>query len=236
MIALILAAGKGTRMRELTREIPKPMIEVRGKPILQQIIEGIRDNTSIQDFFIITGYQAHVIKDYFKCGKDLDISISYGLQEIADGTGKAPEIAKEYIGDSPFILSYGDILVDPRDYARIAKSFADEEVDSVLTVRKGENLATGGAVVFNEDFYLTNLIEKAEPGTVNTPWYNAGIYAFSPCLFDYTAKLKKSARGEYELTDAIHAMALDGKKIKGLELTGNWADVRDPEVLAKLNT
>ncbi|MEM9400391.1 MAG: nucleotidyltransferase family protein [Verrucomicrobiota bacterium] len=232
MKALILAAGKGTRMRELTREIPKPMIEVRGKPILQQIIEGIRDHTSIRDFFIITGYQAHVIEDYFQEGTDLGVSINYGLQEIPDGTGRAPEIGKNWIGDTPFLLSYGDILVDPNDYKRITTAFSEE---GVLTVRKGENLATGGAVVFDEHFYLKDLIEKAEPGTVNTPWYNAGIYGFKPCLFNYTAQLKKSARGEYELTDAIRAMALDGQKIKGLELTGKWADVRDPEVLAKLN-
>ena len=233
MKALILAAGKGTRMRELTKSIPKPMIEVRGKPILQQIIEGLRDQTPIRDFFIITGFQAEVIEDHFQDGSAFDISVTYGRQVVVDGTGKAPEIAKEWIGNSPFILSYGDILVEAKDYANIVDTFQE---DGVITVRKGENLASGGAVVFDEDLILQDLIEKAAPGTVTTPWYNAGIYGFKPTLFDYTAKLEKSPRGEYELTDAIKAMAKDNLKIRGLELKGHWADVRDPEVLAQLNS
>jgi dTDP-glucose pyrophosphorylase len=68
------------------------------------------------------------------------------------------------------------------------------------------------------------------------PWYNAGLYAFRPSIFDFTAKLKPSPRGEYELTDAIRDLAQSGKKVKALELTGEWADVRDPETLAKLNS
>ncbi|MEM9445641.1 MAG: nucleotidyltransferase family protein [Verrucomicrobiota bacterium] len=232
MKALILAAGKGTRMRELTKSVPKPMIEVWGKPILQHIIEGLRDKTAIRDFFIITGFQAEIIEAYFGSGSSFNVCMHYGRQEVVNGTGKAPEVAKEWIGDSPFILVYGDILVDQTDYANILEVFTH---DGVITVRKGENLKSGGAAVFNNDFFLKDLVEKAKPGTVSTPWYNAGIYAFKPALFKYTATLEKSPRGEYELTDAIRSMAQDGLKIKGLELKGHWADVRDPEVLAQLN-
>ena len=66
-------------------------------------------------------------------------------------------------------------------------------------------------------------------------WYNAGIYIFTPILFDFTARLQKSPRGEYELTDAIRGLAQSGKKVKAFELSGEWADVRDPEILAQLN-
>ena len=65
-------------------------------------------------------------------------------------------------------------------------------------------------------------------------WYNAGIYIFKPSLFDFTARLHKSPRGEYELTDAIIAMIAVGHKIAGLEVPGRWVDVRDPDVLAQL--
>ena len=67
-------------------------------------------------------------------------------------------------------------------------------------------------------------------------WYNAGIYLFKPALFDYTARLVKSPRGEFELTDAISAMVADGLKIAGLKIEGRWVDIRDPEVLARLET
>jgi dTDP-glucose pyrophosphorylase len=65
-------------------------------------------------------------------------------------------------------------------------------------------------------------------------WYNAGIYLFRPSVFDYTARLEKSPRGEYELTDALSAMIAESKVLAGLQIAGRWVDVRDPEVLASL--
>jgi dTDP-glucose pyrophosphorylase len=82
---------------------------------------------------------------------------------------------------------------------------------------------------------LVELCEKPKPGEPTIPWYNAGLYAFRTSIFDFTAKLKPSPRGEYELTDAIRDLAHSGKKVQALELTGEWADVRDPEILARLN-
>jgi dTDP-glucose pyrophosphorylase len=82
---------------------------------------------------------------------------------------------------------------------------------------------------------VIDICEKAQPGKLTTRWYNAGIYVFRPTIFEFTANLQLSPRGEYELTDAIRALAQSGKKVRALELTGNWADVRDPEILARLN-
>ena len=94
--------------------------------------------------------------------------------------------------------------------------------------------AKGGCVVVNDRFELTDLIEKpASPAP--SPWYNAGVYTFRPSIFEFTAKLELSPRGEYELTDAIRDLARSGKVVRVVELTGDWADVRDPEVLAQLN-
>jgi NDP-sugar pyrophosphorylase family protein len=233
MKAVLLAAGKGKRMGALTERLPKPMVEVHGKPVLEHIVTGLRDATPIRDFFIITGHCAEVIESYFGDGSKFGVRCAYGRQEVPDGTGKAPEIARAWAGSDPFLLSYGDILIQPQGYAELLKAFAGN--DGALSVKGGQELAKGGAAVFDGDFYLSDLIEKAEPGTVSTPWYNAGIYVFDPRLFTYTAKLEKSARGEYELTDAIRAMAKDGLRIKGYELPGEWADVRDPEVLQALN-
>lgn len=227
---VILAAGKGKRMGKLTKEMPKPMVEVKGRAVLEHIILGLRDFAEVGEFFIVTGHCAEVIENHFKDGSDLKVSITYGRQEIPDGTGKAPELAKDWAGDEKFILMYGDVLIDPSEYGDLVKDFKEE---ALISVRKGENVKLGGAVVFDDDFCLKDLVEKSEKQI--SPWYNAGIYIFSPKIFDYTAKLKKSARDEYELTDAILAMAKDGIKIQGYEIKRQWADVRDPEVLANLN-
>jgi dTDP-glucose pyrophosphorylase len=110
-----------------------------------------------------------------------------------------------------------------------------EEVEALLTVTRGEDVSKGGAVFLNDQMDMMDLREKPKPGEPISPWYNAGLYAFRTSIFDFTAKLKPSPRGEYELTDAIRNLAQSGKKVRALELTGEWADVRDPEILAKLN-
>ena len=76
-------------------------------------------------------------------------------------------------------------------------------------------MSKGGAVFVNERFELIDLREKPKPGEPTSPWYNAGVYAFRPSIFDYTAKLEASPRGEYELTDAIRDLALIGQESAG---------------------
>ena len=230
--AVLLAAGKGTRMRELTNELPKPMIPVRGKPILQHIVEGLRD-AGVSRFQIIVGWRAEVVREFFGDGAKFGVAVEYITQEVQDGTGRVVELAKEFAGADPFVLSYGDILVDPTNYHRLAALGGAEALISVKH-NPGE-IAKGGAVFVNERFEMTDLREKPQPGEPTSPWYNAGIYTFRPSIFEFTAKLEKSPRGEYELTDAIRSLAQGGKRVQVLELSGEWADVRDPEVLAQLN-
>lgn len=230
--AVVLAAGRGTRMRELTADLPKPMIEVRGKPVVQYIIEGLRD-AGVAKFLIVVGYRADVVQNFFGDGSRYKIDIQYTTQEKQDGTGRVVELAKSFAANAPFILAYGDILIDPANYKRLV-DLADN-VEALLSVTRGEDVSKGGAVFVNERMELIDLREKPKPGEPTSPWYNAGLYAFRSSIFDFTAKLKPSPRGEYELTDAIRELAQSGKKVQALELAGSWADVRDPEILAQLN-
>ena len=230
--AVLLAAGRGTRMRELTQELPKPMLQVRGKPVLQHIIEGLRD-AGLTDILVVVGWQAEVVCDFFGDGSKLGVLIQYATQIVQDGTGKVVELAREFVGPDPFVLSYGDILIAPENYPRICAALAGAE--AVVSVKRNEDVTQGGAVFVNENFELIDLREKPKPGEPTSPWYNAGIYAFRLSIFDYIAKLERSPRGEYELTDAIRNLALAGNKVQALELVGDWADVRDPEILARLN-
>ena len=230
--AVLLAAGKGTRMRELTADLPKPMVEVRGKPVLRHILEGLRE-ANVRQFLIVVGYRADVVREYFGSGSDFGVRIDYTTQEVQDGTGRVVDLALPFTGPAPFILSYGDILVDPANYQRIA--VLEDDVESIISVKRNEDVSQGGAVFLNDSFELIDLREKPKPGEPTSPWYNAGLYAFRPSIFDFTARLERSPRGEYELTDAIRNLAQSGKKVKALELSGEWADVRDPEILARLN-
>jgi len=230
--AVVLAAGRGTRMRELTNDVPKPMIEVRGKPVLQHIVEGLRD-AGVRKFLIIVGYHAETVRNFFEDGRRHDVTIQYATQTVQDGTGRVVNLARDFTGGSPFVLSYGDILIGQENYKRVVD--LPDDVEGVITVTRGEDVSKGGAVFVNEHMELVDLREKTKPGEPTSPWYNAGLYAFRPSIFEFIEKLTPSPRGEYELTDAVRDLALSGKKVRALELTGEWADVRDPEILAKLN-
>lgn len=245
MKAVILAAGKGTRMRELTNELPKPMLNVRGKPILEHILEGLL-LAGIRDICIITGWKAEMIEAHFGDGSRWGASICYARQEKQDGTGKAAEPARTWVGTDTFLLTYGDILVIPETYARMIERFNGGPFSGLITVTAGEDVTKGGINFFDTEFCLTRLVEKPSLAQVeqlraegwlkpgDPAWYNAGIYIFKPLAFEFMARLERSPRGEFELTDAISAMVQSGHRLAGLEVPGRWVDVRDPEVLASL--
>ena len=245
MKAVILAAGKGTRMGELTNEIPKPMLRVQGTPILEHILSGLK-SAGVREIFIVTGFRAEVVERYFGDGAKWGVKISYGRQLVQDGTGKAPELAKDFTGASPFILTYGDILVRPETYAQMIHRYQEDYFSGVVTVTGSEDVTKGGLFFFDEKFCLQHLVEKPSAAQLEqlrregwlksgeTAWYNAGIYIFRPSLFEHTATLQKSPRGEYELTDAIAALVTTRHPLAGLRIEGRWVDVRDPEVLAQL--
>lgn len=247
MKAVILAAGRGTRMRELTDELPKPMLPVQGKPILEHILEGVVA-AGIHEVFIVTGFRAEVIENYFGDGSKWKTRIAYGRQAVQDGTGKAPEVARSFVGSSPFLLTYGDILVKPETYQQMIRRFKEAEFSGLITVTRSEDVTKGGLNFFDDRFCLKRIVEKPGPEQLDQlrregwlkpdapAWYNAGIYIFKPSLFEFIARLQKSPRGEYELTDAVNGMLAANHKIAGLEIQGRWVDVRDPEVLAKLRS
>jgi dTDP-glucose pyrophosphorylase len=230
--AVLLAAGRGTRMRDLTETLPKPMLEVRSKPVLQHIVEGLRDN-GLTSLLVVVGWRGEVVKQFFGDGSNLGVKIDYETQTVQDGTGRVVALAQNFVGPDSFLLSYGDILIAPENYRRVCDALAGAE--AVISVKRSDDVSQGGAVFVNDKFELTDLREKPRPGEPTSPWYNAGVYAFQPSIFDYIAKLRPSLRGEYELTDAIRNLALDGKKVQAIEIAGDWADVRDPEILAQLN-
>ncbi len=245
MKAVILAAGKGSRMKELTNELPKPMLRVHGKPILEHILGGLI-GAGIREVFLVTGYKADVIEAHFGDGNQWDARIAYGRQLVQDGTGKAPELARDFVGSDNFLLTYGDILVKPETYPKMIGRFREGEFGGLVTVVGSEDVTKGGLNLFDEAFCLNRVVEKPDaaqlaqlrrdgwlqPGQI--AWYNAGIYLFRPVLFEFTARLQKSPRGEYELTDALNALVAAGHRVAGMPIEGRWVDVRDPEVLATL--
>ena len=169
--AVLLAAGKGTRMRELTNELPKPMIAVRGKPILLHIVEGLRA-AGITHFLIVVGWRADVVSNYFGDGSNFGVSVEYATQVVQDGTGRVVELAKDFAGADPFVLSYGDILIEPANYRRLVE-LGDAEAFVSVKHNPGE-IAKGGAIFVDESFTVTDVREKPGPDDLRQSRHAAG--------------------------------------------------------------
>jgi dTDP-glucose pyrophosphorylase len=225
--AVVLAAGRGTRMKSLTDDCPKPMIPLSGRPLLAHLIERMED-AGIREILLITGYKAHVIEDYFREHSPAQAVLSYRLQEPQNGTGQAALLGREFVGSQPFLLTFGDILVDAGVYREMFRSFAGAE--AVLAVNPVDD-PYQGAAVYVAGGRVTQLIEKPPKGTSTTPWNNAGIYCLGPRVFDELDRVELSPRGEYELTDAIRQMLAAGVEFRYHEIQGFWRDVGRPEDL-----
>lgn len=230
MKAVILAAGKGTRLADLTKARPKPMVDVAGRPCLERIISALRQ-AGVDDMVIVTGYMADVIKSYFGDGASFGVKITYVHQNVVDGTGSAVHITRAAVGDTPFIMTYGDVLMPEQNYTGMVASFQAHPCAALMAINWVEDPYKGAAVYTNENDVVERIEEKPPQGTAATNWNNAGMYVFDPIVYDYTAHLQLSQRGEYELPDALQAMQRAGLLIRAYRLQGYWKDIGTPEDL-----
>lgn len=233
MKAVILAAGKGTRLRQLTADRPKPMVKVGNSTALERIMSGICQ-AGIRDFVFVVGYRREVIEQYFGDGSKFGVKITYVHQREQTGTGSAVHLAAASVGDEPFLMSFGDIIIPPANYRAMVDTYQQTGAQAVLALNWVEDPYRGAAVYLDENNKVENIVEKPPKGTSTTNWNNAGIFLFNPIIFQYTAKLTPSRRGEYELPQAIAQMIADGRHVQGLKLQGYWGDIGTPEELEQM--
>jgi len=228
--AVILAAGKGTRMGTLTQGVPKPMLPVAGKPLLEHILEHL-SKAGVRECGIITGYHHEIIEKYFE---RYPLRLEFIHQEVVNGTAGAAKLARGFAGDDAFLLTYGDIWCEPDDYRRVLQPVEEEPETAATLAVKYVDDPFQGAAVYVADGFIRNIIEKPPKGTSSTHWNSAGVYCFRPQVFEEIERVPLSARGEYELTSAIEQMIEGGEKIRAVELKGVWRDIGRPEDLKAL--
>lgn len=234
MKGVILAAGKGTRMKDLTKDKPKPMVETGKSSILEHVFEQVK-RAGVKDLFVVTGYYANIIEDHFEDGKEFGLNITYKRQERQDGTGHATILAEEFVNGDTFLLTYGDIMSSIENYPRMIAEFNNNPCDGLLALNWVEDPYRGAAIYLDETNRIEKIVEKPLQGTSTTHWNNAGIYIFDPVIFEYLKKIKLSPRGEYELPDAINMMMNDKRDVKGFKLEGYWGDLGTPEDVIRMN-
>jgi bifunctional UDP-N-acetylglucosamine pyrophosphorylase/glucosamine-1-phosphate N-acetyltransferase len=191
MKALILAAGKGERLRPLTETIPKVMLPVAGKPILQHNLESLEG--MVDSAVIVIGYKGDAIRSHFG-GSFGKIKLVYVEQKEQLGTGHALLQAKGEL-NGKFVMMMGDDLYSKKDIKECAKS------DLAILTMRGDTRNFGACIA--EKGALKGIVEKSEKPVSDL--INAGLYVLDERIFK--EKMEKSSRGEYEVTDAIKSLA-----------------------------
>ncbi|MEK7664815.1 MAG: sugar phosphate nucleotidyltransferase [Patescibacteria group bacterium] len=243
MKVVIAAAGQGTRMLHLSNNKPKHLINVKDRPFLAYVLDNLLA-AGYKEIILVVGYKEDLMKefldDYSCCLKNLPAEagkkrkISFvsqyeflGPKEKEYGTACPIKCVKNIIGKSNFIYLYGDNLYSIRDL-------------KAMNIRDNYNYAAGllhqnpekyGVLVPNNGL-LKEIIEKPKEYISNL--INAGLYKFTPDIFKKISKIKKSPRGEYEITDAISLLAKN-KKVKIKIIKDCWIDFGNPGDVLKFS-
>lgn len=225
MKAVIIAAGKGTRMGPLTESRPKAMLPVANKPLLEHIILALK-NAGITKILIVVGYCKEKITEYFEDGSMLSVKIDYLEQRNQKGTADAIAVARNTINER-FMVANGDVIVSGSDIKKVC----DTRGELILAARKVANPKEYGILYVNGE-RVERIVEK--PKKSISTLANAGIYVFEPSIFKAIENTCPSPRGEYEITDSIQFMIDSGKEARYV-LLEQWQDIGFPWHLLDAN-
>jgi bifunctional UDP-N-acetylglucosamine pyrophosphorylase/glucosamine-1-phosphate N-acetyltransferase len=222
--AVILAAGEGNRMRPLTSNRPKVMLPIASKPILEHLLIEVKE-AGIVDFVFIVGYCDEQVRSYFGKGEKWGVNIAYSEQRKQLGTADAIRMVEGMVAEN-FLVINGDVVVSRGDIKRLLKN--TRNTVSVIEVKDPRGLG----MVELSGTRVTNIYEKTEqPPTLMA---NAGLYLFTPQIFDAISRTEKSPRGEYEITDSLKILISTKSGLHYHKLQ-SWLDLSYPWDLLTAN-
>ena len=240
--AVIPVAGYGTRFLPFTKAVPKPMLPILNKPALQVITEEVV-KSGITDVLFIVGYKKEILESHFKPAEELEkmleskgklnfleevryptsmANISYIIQEEQNGTASAVGLAKEFVGNEPFAVLFGDDvmynegrpvigqLIDV--YEKYGKTVLGCKRVSMDDISKYASVEYS-SVLEDGVYAMTKVTEKPKKEEAKSDIAPLGRYVCSPDIFEVIENLGKGANGEYQFTDALDAQARQGKAL-----------------------
>jgi glucose-1-phosphate thymidylyltransferase len=229
MKVIMPMAGKGTRLLPLTKRVPKPLVNVAGRPVMDYVMDALRRAGELDELIIITGHLKEKVEAYVR--KHYEIPARFIEQKVLDGTAGAVNLARPYV-DGPVIVIFVDTLFDA-DLSIVKTTNAD----GIIWTKEVEDYQRFGVVVTNKQGYMTNIVEK--PSTPISRRANIGLQYVKDwrTLFDGIEHVLKSPPGkggEFYLTDAFQYMVDKGKKLFVSEV-GGWYDCGKVDTLLETN-
>ena len=225
MQAVVLAAGEGTRLRPLTEDKPKGMVEVAGKPILTHCFEQLAE-LGADELYVVVGYKKEAIIEHY--GDEFEsIPITYAHQREQSGLAHALLTVEEHIDDD-FMLILGDNIFRA-NLQDVVNRQQEDRADAAFLVEEvpWEEASRYGVCDTNKYGEITNVVEKPEDPPSNLVM--TGFYTFTPAIFHACHLVQPSNRGEYEISDAIDLLLHSGRTIDAIRMDGWRVDVGYPE-------
>jgi len=224
--AVILAAGKSQRLDSLKLNIPKPLINVAGRPLLVHHLERCAAQ-GIEEVYINLHYLPEQIRDVVGDGSKWNLRVIYKYEVELMGTSGAVKSFSEYLQDAPFLVIYGDnYCTFAFEELILAHSRRDPRPDMSVVLFELEDVSGSGVAVCNQDGLIQSFIEKPAPGATSSHWVNAGVYLMEPHLLNaIPGGMSDFGR------DVIPSFLASGKKILGVNTQGRVYAVDTPELL-----
>jgi len=229
MKVIMPMAGKGTRLLPLTKRVPKPLVNVAGRPVMDYVMDALERAGQLEELIIITGHLKEKVEEYVR--KNYKIPARFIEQKVLDGTAGAVNLARPYV-DGPVIVIFVDTLFDA-DLSIVKNSKAD----GIIWTKEVEDYQRFGVIVTDTQGYMTKIVEK--PSTPISRRANIGLQYVKDwrTLFDGIEHVLKSPAGkggEFYLTDAFQYMVDKGKKLFVSEVEG-WYDCGKVDTLLETN-
>jgi len=232
MKALVLCGGRGTRLRPLTYSLPKQLLPIANRPILAYVFDHLYA-AKIKEVGVIVSPESHpAIKEFLGDGTVWDTRIQYLLQEEPLGLAHAVKVARQFLGDDPFVMYLGDNLLQD-GVLPLLNLFQSERVDALIMLKRVANPTAFGVAVLDSQGRVGRLIEK--PRDPPSDLALVGVYLFSPRIHQVIDTLKPSWRGELEITDAIQELIESGARVKPVIADGWWLDTGKKDDLLSAN-
>ncbi|MXR53006.1 NTP transferase domain-containing protein [Halovenus sp. WSH3] len=225
MQAVVLAAGKGTRLRPLTDDKPKAMVTVDDKPLVEHCFDQLIE-LGAAELIVVVGYERDQIVEYFG-DSYRDVPITYTVQEEQLGLAHALLTVEDIVTDD-FMLMLGDNIFRA-NLADVLRRHREDRADAAFLVEEvpPEEASRYGVCDTNDYGEIVEVIEKPDDPPTNLVM--TGFYTFTPAIFHACHLIQPSNRGEYEISDAVDLLIQSGRTIDAIGLDGWRIDIGYPE-------